>query len=124
MRGSCRGTMVPKIPHSDKKDLIRSELLKCATATPMQFPTFRAFAARVGMPIQGPWKPILDVVSAEERNQGLPDITFLLLNRHTRYPMQIGPVRSNDLTPEQRERARREVQKIIDRYNPGAPNPF
>jgi hypothetical protein len=74
--------MVPKIPHSDKKDLIRSELLKCATATPMQFPTFRAFAARLGMPIQGPWKPILD--SAEERNQGLPDITFLLLNRHTR----------------------------------------
>ena len=124
MRGSCRGTMVPKIPHSDKKDLIRSELLKCATATPMQFPTFRALAARAGMPIQGPWKPILDVVSAEERNQGLPDITFLLLNRHTRYPMQIGPVRSNDPTPEQRERARREVQKIIDRYNPGTPNPF
>jgi hypothetical protein len=84
----------------------------------------RAFAARAGMPIQGPWKPILDVVSAEETNQGLPDITFLLLNRHTRYPMQISPVRSNDPTPEQRERARREVQKIIDRYNPGAPNPF
>jgi hypothetical protein len=116
--------MVPKIPHSDKKDSIRSELLKCATATPMQFPTFRAFAARVGMPMQGPWKPILDVVSAEERNRGLPVITFLLLNRHTRYPMQMGPVRSNDPTPEQRERARREVQKIIDRYNPGAPNPF
>jgi hypothetical protein len=90
----------------------------------MQFPTFRAFAARVGMPVQGPWKPILDVVSAEETNQGLPDITFLLLNRHTRHPMQIGPVRRNDPTPEQKERARREVQKIIDRYNPGAPNPF
>jgi hypothetical protein len=124
MRGSCRGAMVPKIPHGDKKGLIRSELLKCASATPMQFPTFRAFAARVGMAIQGPWKPILEVISTEETNQGLPDITFLLLNRHTRYPMQIGPVRSNDPTPEQRERARREVQKIIDRYNPGAPNPF
>jgi hypothetical protein len=117
-------SMVAKIPHGEKKDRIRGELLKCATATPMQFPTFRAFAARVGMPIQGPWKPILDVVSAEETNQGLPDITFLLLNRHTRHPMQIGPVRRNDPTPEQKERARREVQKIIDRYNPGAPNPF
>jgi hypothetical protein len=59
-----------------------------------------------------------------ETNQALPDITFLLLNWHTRYPMQIGPVRSNDPTPEQRKRARREVQKIIDRYNPGTPNPF
>jgi hypothetical protein len=116
--------MVPKVPHSEKKDLIRSELLKCATSTPMQFPTFRAFAARFGMPIQGPWRPILDAISAEETNQGLLDITFLLLHRHTRYPMQIGPVWSNDPTPEQRERARREVQKIIDRYNPGAPNPF
>jgi hypothetical protein len=85
--------MAPKILHSDKKDLIRSELLKCASVTPMRFPIFRAFAARVCVPVQGPWKPILDVVSAEETNQGLPDITFLLLNRHTRYPMQIGPVR-------------------------------
>jgi hypothetical protein len=116
--------MALKIPHGDKKDLIRSELLKCATATPMQFPTFRAFAARVGMPIQGPWKPILDVISVEETDQGKPDITFLLLNRHTRYPMQIGLVHSNDPTPQQRELARRQVQKIIDRYNPGTPNPF
>jgi hypothetical protein len=116
--------MVPKVPHSEKKDLIRSELLKCATSTPMQFPTFRAFAARVGMPIQGPWRPILDVISAEETNQGLPDITFLLLHRHTRYPMQVGAVRGNDPTPEQRKRARREVQKIIEKYNPGASNPF
>jgi hypothetical protein len=38
--------------------------------------------------------------------------------------MQIGLVRSNDPTPEQRELARREVQRIIDNYNPGAPNPF
>ena len=116
--------MAPKIPRSDKKGLIRSELLKCATATPMQFPTFRVFAARVGMPIQGPWKPILEVISAEELAKGKPDITFLLLNRRTRYPMQIGLVRSNDPTPEQRQLARREVQKIINRYNPGAENPF
>ncbi len=45
--------MAPKVLHSEKKDLIRGELLKCATATPMQFPTFRAFAERVGMPVQG-----------------------------------------------------------------------
>jgi hypothetical protein len=116
--------MVPKIPHSEKKDSIRNELLKCASATPMQFPTFRAFAARVGMPIQGPWKPILEVISAEEAAEGRPDVTFLLLHRHTRYPMQIGLVRGNDPTPEQRKLARREVQKIIDKYNPGAENPF
>ena len=113
--------MALKTPDSDKKDLIRSELLKCARATPMQFPTFRAFAALVGMPVQGPWKPILEVISAEETAEGRPDLTFLLLNRHTRYPMQIGLVRSNDPTPEQRQLARGEVQKII---NPGAKNPF
>jgi hypothetical protein len=65
-----------------------------------------------------PSETILDVISAEE-----PDITFLLLNRHTRYPMQIG-LSGLSPTPEQRERARREVQKIIDTYNPGAPYPF
>jgi hypothetical protein len=89
----------------------------------MQFPTFRAFAALVGMPIQG-WKPVLEVISAEETAEGRPDITFLLLNRHTRYPMQIGLVQGDDPTPEQRQLARREVQKIIDKYNPGAENPF
>jgi hypothetical protein len=37
-----------------KKNLIRSELMKCASAKPMEFPTYTELGARVGIPPQGP----------------------------------------------------------------------
>jgi hypothetical protein len=113
-----------QIPHIAKKQLIRSELLKCATAQPTEFPTYAAFASRVGMPTQGPWKGILDAISREETRQGLPDITFVLVNKRTGYPSQIGFTQSKNLTPQLKAHARTEVQKVIDYYNPGTPNPF
>jgi hypothetical protein len=113
-----------KIPHIGKKHLIRSELLKCAIATPMEFPTYAAFAPRVGMPVQGPWKGVLDAISREETGQGRPDITFVLVNQRTGYPSQIGFSRSKPPTDKQKAHARAEVQRVIDRYSPGTVNPF
>jgi hypothetical protein len=107
-----------------KKNLIRSELLKCATASPMEFPTYSAFAPRVAMPVQGPWKGVLDAISRAETRQGLPDITFVLINQRTGYPSQIGFTQSKNPTPQQKAHARAEVQKVINHYNPGTPNPF
>jgi hypothetical protein len=113
-----------KIPHVGKQALIRGELMKCALAQPMEFPTYGTFAPRVGMPIQGPWKGVLDVISRAETRQGRPDITFLLVNQRTGYPSQIGFAQSKKPTPQQIAHARSEIQKVINQYNPGTPNPF
>ena len=116
--------MATKIPHIGKQNLIRSELMKCVTATPMEFPTYAAFAPRVGMPVRGPWKDVLDAISRSETRQGRPDITFVLVNKRTGFPSQIGFAQSKRLTPSLIAQARREVQKVINRYNPGTHNPF
>src|SRR6516162_1245504 len=85
VRSVARIDMI-KIPHIGKQALIRSELMKCATANPMEFPTYGTFAPRVGMPVQGPWKGVLDAISRAETLQGRPDITFVLVNQRTGYP--------------------------------------
>ena len=116
--------MASSIPYLSKKALIRSELLKCATATPMEFPSYGTFGPRVGMPARGPWKKILDLISEEDTKQGLPDVTFLLINKGTGYPGQIGFVNAKPPSAAQMAKARVEVQKIIDKYNPGTVNQF
>jgi hypothetical protein len=113
-----------RIPHIGKQSLIRSELMKCATANLMEFPTYGTFAPRVGIPVRGPWKGVLDAISLAETRLGLPDITFVLVNQRTGYPSQIGFTLSKKPTPQQIARARSEGQKVINRYNPGAPNLF
>src|SRR6476620_4860500 len=55
------------------------------------------------MPVQGPWKSVLDAISREETNQGLPDITFVLVNKSTGYPSQIAFSQSRNPTSEQKE---------------------
>ena len=112
------------IPYIDKKALIRSELLKCAKAKKMRVLTYAEFGERVGIPTRGPWKPILDLIAREETDQGLPDITFLIVTKRTGYPGQIGFKRADPPTPSQKGIALKEIQKVIDRYNPGESNPF
>jgi len=90
----------------------------------MEFKTYSAFAPRVGIPVQGPWKGVLDAISRAETRQGLPDITFVLVNGQTGYPSQIGFAPSKKLTSALKARAKTEVQKVINLYNPGTPNPF
>jgi len=113
-----------RIPYMDKKTMIQRELIKCATASPMEFPTYGAFGPRVGIPTRGPWKRILDHIAEEETAQGRPDITFLLVIKKTGYPGQIGFEAAKPPSAAQRAKAKLEVQKIIAEYNPTATNPF
>ena len=112
------------ISYIDKKDLIRSELMKLATAKPIRLLTYGEFGRRVGIPSRGPWKGILDLIAKEEKDSGRPDITFLIINSKTRYPSQIGFVDAVPPTEAQKQVARAEFRKIAARYSPGSPNPF
>ncbi|WP_316980028.1 hypothetical protein [Shumkonia mesophila] len=114
--------MAAAVRYLDKEALIRAELMKCARAG--ETPSYREFGARVGIPPQGPWKPVLDKISREQTGQGLPDITFLLINKTTGYPGQIGFLRARKPTPEQKELARLKLQEVFEAFCPTARLPF
>src|ERR1700732_2047343 len=112
------------ISYIDKKDVIRAELMKLATARPIRLLTYGEFGERVGIPPRGRWKGILDLIAREEMAAGRPDITFLLKTRRTGYPSQIGFAKAVPPSESQKQAARAEFQKIAARYSPGSPNPF
>jgi hypothetical protein len=89
-----------------------------------QFPYYGDLAAKIGMSPQGPWKKVLDAISKQETAAGRPDITFVLRNRRTGLPGQIGFVAAQNPTMAQRTLARRAAQEVIDLYCPSATNPF
>jgi hypothetical protein len=104
------------------KASVRHELEKAAKAG--RFPYYAEVAANVGMKPRGPWKKMLDEISSEQKSMGLPDITFVLMNKTTRYPGQIGMVLARSPTNEQKKLARKKAQEVVDKYHPGAQNPF
>ena len=109
---------------SPNKRRILDELLKCATAKPMEILFYKDFAPRVGMNYRGPWRDVLNEISRDETIQGRPDLTYLLRNRKTGYPGQIGFRRAERPSPQQKDTAKIELQKVIDFYSPGARNPY
>ncbi len=112
------------IPYINKKALIRNELLKCAKAKTLRVLTYGEFGKRVEIPARGPWKPILDLIAHEEIDEGLPDITFLIVAKRTGYPGQIGFKPASPPSAAQKDHAIKEIQKVIDLYNPGSANPY
>jgi hypothetical protein len=72
----------------------------------------------VGIPRQGPWKPVLDVISKEETARGEPDITFLVINKQYECSGQIGFTSARPPTATQREQAYRTMQEVFARYAP------
>jgi hypothetical protein len=111
-------------PCTEKKGLIERELLRCATAKPMERPTYTEFGLRVGIPKQGPWQPVLDAIANEADKAGEPDLTMLIRNARTNYPSRIGRVTTREPNDEQKRFARKKMQEIIEKYNPETPNPF
>ena len=116
--------MAKKIPHIEKKEFIRSELLKCARAKPIEILSHSNFGRRVQILPRGPEKALLELIASEERAHMCPDITVLLVRKDSGYPSQIDGARSKNPTPQQKARARQKLQEVIDVYNPGTPNPF
>src|ERR1043166_1859088 len=105
--------MIQKIPFLDKKASIYNELVGLAKAQPLKTVTYSEFGARVGIPARGPWKEILDLIAREEVSQGLPDITFLVVNKGTGYPSQIGFTDAKPPSADQKAQAKAEGEKIV-----------
>jgi hypothetical protein len=70
----------------------------------------------VGMPAQGPWKPILDELAKEERSQGRPDFTYLVVSKQTGLPGQIGFEPARPPTCDQRRMPDQEIHRVFDYY--------
>ena len=68
------------------EELVRTELLKLASHSPIQMKFYSEFAPSVNMTARGPWRAVLDKISIEETAKGKPDITFLLKRKDTGYP--------------------------------------
>jgi hypothetical protein len=111
-----------KTPFLERKDAIRRELLKWARKG--RLVTYSDLGRAVGVPTRGPWKPVLDLISTEESERSAPDLTFLVKNKQTGLPSQIGFVGARFPTPDQVEKARNELRRVFDKYCPGARMPF
>ncbi|MEI7774744.1 MAG: hypothetical protein WCK17_08200, partial [Verrucomicrobiota bacterium] len=67
---------------------------------------------------------LLDYIAEEQAASGLPDITVIVVRADTGFPGQIEGKKTQNPTIEQKRRARAKMQEVLDKYNPGAANPF
>ncbi len=95
--------------------MIRVKLLQCAFDQKTIY--YSDLAPLVGMSAQGPWKPVLDEIALEETSQGRPDFTYLVINKQSGLPGQIGFEPAKPPTAEQRKRVDDEIKKIFAYYS-------
>jgi hypothetical protein len=102
---------------------IRCELIRLARAGELTY--YGLLGAKVRKHRQWPlWKRALDEISDDETRKDLPDITFLVLNASTGWPSQIGfESTDNKPTPEQKRKARTELDKVFQYYCSSKPTP-
>jgi hypothetical protein len=101
------------------KYAVRAALIQFAKRG--QFP----FYGDAGFGPRGPSKDVLDQISREETQKGLPDITFVLRSKSTGYPSQISFKLAKPPTDEKKNVARAEARRIIRSYGPpGTRNPY
>ncbi len=98
----------------DRKITIREELLRRARSG--RTISYAQLGELVGFSPRGPWKPLLDEISREQAEQGLPDITFLVVRSKDGLPGQIDFKPANPPTAEQRQQAQRMIQKVFNHY--------
>jgi hypothetical protein len=103
-----------KLPYADRRDEIREVLLQRARAGLTIY--YSELGELLKIPARGPWKPILDEISREERGNGHPDLTYLVVSKISGLPGQIEFEAAKPPTPEQREKVR-EVQKRVFKYH-------
>ena len=99
------------IQYVDRKMAILAELEKRARAGKTIY--YSELGAKVGIPAQGPWKPVLDQIT---REVGDPDITYLVINKTYRLPGQIGFTRAKPPTQEQRDKAALTIAAVFAKY--------
>lgn len=113
---ACAGApeMARTVPYSDRKEAIRAHLQRCAEAGETIF--YAKLGEALGIPVRGPWKPVLDEISREETSSGRPDLTYLVINKQTGLPGQIGFEPAKPPTPEQREQAHKAIHEVFAHY--------
>jgi len=113
------------MPISD--DVINA-LQKCVSSR--QYPLFQAYSdfhkrfGFRGLPNSWANRNVLNAVADTLKNDGMLDLTFLICRKDTGYPSVIDGADSREPTQNQKDRARAVAQQIIDKYRPGAANPY
>lgn len=102
-----------RIPYADRESEIRAALLQCARAGQTIY--YGDLGKQLGIPVRGPWKPVLDKIGREERRAGRPDITYLVISKQTGLPGQIEFEVAKPPTPQQRRTAA-DVQEAVFRH--------
>jgi hypothetical protein len=108
--------MPTKIPYRDRKSAIVATLSQRAKSGRTIF--YGELGEEVGIPSRGPWKPILDEIAREEMARGRPDITFLVINKQTGLPGQIGFKPAKPPSLDQRRMADDVIQKVFAYHRP------
>jgi hypothetical protein len=107
--------MPGSVPYADKKpDIMR--VLK-DTARRRTKITYGNLGKLVGIPPQGPWKPLLDEIGRDQMGSGLPDISYLVVASDTGYPSQIEFGDARKPTPEQKRKADHVIKLVYDAYD-------
>jgi hypothetical protein len=91
------------------------------------FCTYSDFHKRFGfrgLPNSWANRKVLDAAAKWFKANHSLDLTFLIHRKDTGYPSVIDGNDSRVPTQHQKDRARAEAQKIIDKYRPGTPNPY
>jgi hypothetical protein len=106
------------IPYSSCRAAIVAVLIDCARQRRTIF--YGELGELVGVPAQGPWKPILDDIAKEFVDKAGVDITYLVINKRYRLPGQIGFSNATPPTASQRQKAHRTIESVFAKYAPGA----
>ena len=107
------------------EDRIRAKLLDYAKAKQIVLVPYGTLAAELGEHVMAVSnRTTLNRIADREKSNNRPDITFILKNRRTGYPGQIGGKRAHPPSPEQKQRAKAEMQEIIREYSPCSSNPY
>ncbi|MFZ3352885.1 MAG: hypothetical protein WA268_18700 [Xanthobacteraceae bacterium] len=110
------------------KAKVRGELFRCAAAG--QFVTYTEFFNRIrpGTPMGSfPYQTHFDEIAKEERNNGYPDITFLVhrTGQRPQYPAQIDFRPADPPDQQQLDSLRKGADGIIAMYcPPNTANPY
>jgi hypothetical protein len=103
-----------KIPYAERKEEIRAILLDRARAGRTIY--YSELGKLLGIPARGPWKAILDEISREERGNGRPDFTYLVVSRTSGLPGQIEFEAAKPPSPGQRQKADEVLEKVFEYY--------
>lgn len=103
-----------KIRYADRSREIVAVLRYCAMEK--RTITYSQLAKILGIPSQGPWKPVLDEISGEETAAGRPDITYLVVSKGNGLPGQIGFEPAKPPTDEQRRKAKEIIEEVFEGY--------